>query len=204
MKNWNEKKQLTNEEKFIEASKKERYGLKYILPHIKKLNTKYTWTDYMTDIYSYDVYDCLLQAYDNGSKKKIFIIEVKVRDTHYPELILETKKLRDLKTKILHPTITDILYINITPMGTYIFNVSRLEKEGKLIPSKLTANKATMTSRTDKVEKGVIMLDINEAKFIDFTFNQLQYERDTKLDMIIKQNNEYKATKDMWDYLTKM
>ena len=34
-------------------------------------------------------------------KKMTFLIEIKIRDTHFDELILETKKLRDLKSKVL-------------------------------------------------------------------------------------------------------
>ena len=94
------------ESKFIEASKRERWCLMTILPLIKEMNPKFTWTEYITDIFGYDSYDCLLQAWKDGSVKIRYIIEVKLRTNHYDELILETKKLNDLKKKILDPTTT--------------------------------------------------------------------------------------------------
>ena len=51
--------------------------------------------------------------------------------------------------------LTKILYINITPKGTFIYNVTNLENENKLVANKIKANKATMASRKIKIEKGV-------------------------------------------------
>jgi hypothetical protein len=187
-----------NDDKFVEASKRERYCLKYILPMIKNKIPGYEWTEYITDIYGYDVYDCLLQAYIEGSIKKRYIIEVKVRDTHYDELILETKKIRDLKSKVLD-NLTKILYINITPMGTYIFSISDLQKQNKLVKTKIVANRATMASRTDKIEKGVFMLNVSDAKYLDFKFNEADYQKSIK--EVVKTNWENKAKKGLFDYL---
>jgi len=183
--------------RFIEASKRERFCLSNILPIIK--NSKYEWSEYMTDIYSYDVYDCLLQASIDGSVKKRFIIEIKIRDTHFDELILETKKLRDLKSKVLDHSNTEILYINVTPNKTYVFNLSKMEKEDKFSVNKLKANKATMESRTNKVDKNVIYLSITDARSIDFTFNEKEYQNSIKV--VINENNRHKNNKNLFEYL---
>jgi len=153
----------------------------------------------MTDIYSYDVYDCLLQASIDGSVKKRFIIEIKIRDTHFDELILETKKLRDLKSKVLDHSNTEILYINVTPNKTYVFNLSKMEKEDKFSVNKLKANKATMESRTNKVDKNVIYLSITDARSIDFTFNEKEYQNSIKV--VINENNRHKNNKNLFEYL---
>ena len=186
------------ESKFIEASKRERWCLMTILPLIKEMNPKFTWTEYITDIFGYDSYDCLLQAWKDGSVKIRYIIEVKLRTNHYDELILETKKLNDLKKKILDPTTTEIIYINVTPNGTFLFNISRLEKEGKLITSKMIMNKSTMRSTSNKIEKGIILLNIAKARRFDFKFNEVDY---LKWQKSLEENNKGRATKDMWLYL---
>ena len=186
------------ESKFIEASKRERWCLRTILPLIKEMNPKFTWTEYITDIFGYDSYDCLLQAWKDGSVKIRYIIEVKVRTNHYDELILEKKKLNDLKKKILDPTTTEIIYINITPKGTFLFNISRLEKEGKLITSKMIMNKSTMQSTSNKIEKGIILLDVVKARRFDFKFNEGDY---LGWQTSLIENNKGRATKDMWLYL---
>lgn len=186
-------------DKFIEASKRERFALMNILPLLKS-NTNYDWTEYLTDIYSYDVYDCLLQAYIDGSIKKRFIIEIKIRDKHYDDLILETKKLKDLKSKV-YDDITDVIYINVTPKGTYLFNVTKLQKENKLTTNKLMANKATMNSREHKIEKSVIYLDYNDAKFYPYTFSELQYK--LSLNQIKKENNKHKQSFCLFEYIIK-
>lgn len=188
-----------NDDKFVEASKRERYSLKYLLPILEKLMPKvYQWTEYITDIYGYDVYDCLWQAHIDGSTQRRYIIEVKIRDTHYDELILETKKLRDLKSKVYDDK-TQILYINITPIATYIFNLTKLEKDGKLVKNNLVANKATMVSRTDKVNKGVYFLNVSEARKIDWTFSEVEYKLSIK--SVIKSNWENKSKKCLFNYL---
>lgn len=189
----------TNNDKFIEASKRERYTLKYILPLIKeKMPKDYEWTEYITDIYGYDVYDCLLQAYIEGSIQKRFIIEVKIRDKHWEDLILETEKLKSLKSKIFDDK-AQILYINITPKGTYIFNLTKLEKQNKLVKNTLMANKATMASRDEKVNKGVYFLNVGDALKLEWTFNENEYKE--SIQSVIKTNWENKAKKCLFDYL---
>lgn len=185
-----------NNEKFIEASRKERFCLNNLLPILR--TDKWEWTTYLTDIYGYDSYDCLLQAYREGEIKKRFVIEFKLRETHYGDLIFETKKLNQLK-KVVYDDITDILYITTTPNGTYIFNISKLIKEDKLKVTSIVCNKATMNSRSEKVKKTVYMLDCDLAKFIPFKFSNTEYLQSIKV--IEKDNNKHKARYDMFNYL---
>jgi hypothetical protein len=185
-----------NNDKFIEASRKERFCLNNLIPILRTNN--WEWTTYMTDIYSYDTYDCLLQAYKDGVIKRRFIIEFKLRDSHYGDLIFETKKLKSLK-EVVYDDITDILYITTTPNGTYIFNISKLIKEDKLKVSTIMANKATMSSRTDKIKKSVYMLDCEWAKYIPYKFSNVDYMNSIK--KVEQQNNKHKARYDMFNYL---
>lgn len=187
------------DDNFVEASKRERFALKHILPMIKsKMSPTYEWTEYITDIYSKDIYDCLLQAYINGSIERRYIIEVKVREKHWQELILETKKFRDLKKKIFDDK-AQILYINITPVATYIFNLTKLEKQNKLVRNTLMANKATMASREDKVNKGVYFLNVDDALKLEWTFDENEYKK--SIPSVMKSNWENKSKKCLFDYL---
>ena len=59
-----------------------------------------------------------------------------------------------------------ILYLNFTPEGTFIWDITDFCFE-KIDPSKwstITANKSTEVSRTDKTEKSVIKLTKGESK----------------------------------------
>ena len=125
--------------KFYEKSLLERGYLKMIFD---KLPTTYDYKTWMTPAEGYEVYDGVIFRFEKGTSKLIdrMIIEVKVRDKFYNELILEKIKFNDLKKvrkqmdsrtkKDCYMDIkTRLIYINITPEGSYFFDLDKLQKE---------------------------------------------------------------------------
>jgi hypothetical protein len=123
---------------FYEKSLLERGYLKLIFD---KLPTAYDYKTWMTPAEGYEVYDGVILRFEKGTSKLIdrMIVEVKVRDKFYPELILEKIKLDDLKkvrrqmdTKTKKECYTDVktrlIYINITPQGSFFFDLDKLNK----------------------------------------------------------------------------
>jgi hypothetical protein len=129
----------TTQNKFYEKSLLERGYLKLIFD---KLPTAYDYKTWMTPAEGFDVYDGVIFRFEKGTSKLIdrMIVEVKVRATYYPELILEKIKFDDLKkvrrqmdTKTKKECLIDVktrlIYINITPEGSYFFDLDKLQKE---------------------------------------------------------------------------
>lgn len=146
--------------RFQEASKKERWALKHILPS----QTKYT------EINSFDKYDAITLIKDTK-----FIVEAKIRDTHYPTLLLETIKCNDLinESKKLA---ADIMYVVFTPDGTFIFNITKLlQSNPELFEiNNLNCPKSTMGDTTYKT-KTTYLLPIKFAKKHNFKFDVWKY-----------------------------
>ena len=136
-------------DKFTKASYKERQALQTILP---------STTNY-TDINSYKPYDAV--SLINGKK---YIVEAKVRDTHYDQLLLETKKYNTL-LELSETHSCSILYIVFTPLGAYIFNLTQLKETHPELFKITTLNcpKQTM-GNNQKINKPVILLDIKYSK----------------------------------------
>ena len=128
----------TTQKAFYEKSLLERGYLKLIFD---KLPTAYDYKTWMTPAEGYEVYDGVILRFEKGTSKLIdrMIVEVKVRDKFYPELILEKIKLDDLKkvrrqmdNKTKKECYTDVktrlIYINITPQGSFFFDLDKLNK----------------------------------------------------------------------------
>lgn len=154
-------------EKFKQAEIIERFYLLDVLP---KLFIKYDYDYFFTPIDSKNSYDAVVTTYSKktGKALKTFIIEMKVRNTHFDELIMEIVKYKRLKSvsKIIDAS---MLYVNVTPRGYFIFNEdiitnSRVD-EGKF-------NKQTMTSTDDKIDKLCIYLDSDKARQIECNVNE--------------------------------
>ena len=159
----------TTQNKFYEKSLLERGYLKMIFD---KLPTTYDYKTWMTPAEGYEVYDGVILRFEKGTSKLIdrMIVEVKVRDKFYPELILEKikfddlKKVRksmDLKTKkeCLIDVKTRIIYVNVTPEGSYFFDIDKLEEEFEWV------NEMHWASTTDK-SKGKINKILTKINYI--------------------------------------
>ena len=156
--------------KFYEKSLLERGYLKMIFD---KLPTAYDYKTWMTPAEGFEVYDGVILRFEKGTSKLIdrMIVEVKVRDKFYPELILEKIKFDDLKkvrrqmdTKTKKECYEDVktrlIYINITPQGSFFFDLDKLEKEFNWV------NEMHWVSTTDKSKGKInkILTKINSSK----------------------------------------
>lgn len=144
-----------------------------------------------------DVYDYYIHKYnDNFSIIKRIFIEIKIRslsgsalqDAQETGYILETKKFNDLKRIALIDPDASIIYVNFTPTGVYFYDLLKLEKEGKLILSKKVMNKATMDSKTKKVNKGCYLLK-TELAFVHYPFIWSDRIYDNKQKEIMNKRN---------------
>lgn len=115
---------MATQEDYTRRSELERCALRRLIPQLFK-DHKIEW--YLTPSEGYDIYDAYVMVFDEltGSINGRFIIECKVRDTHYPQLLLEEKKLSDLNKKAGESG-AKVVYINVTPNGSYCFNLTKL------------------------------------------------------------------------------
>lgn len=157
---------------FIERSEKERIAFKQIIDILFK-DKKIIY--YTTDVYSKDKYDGSVSVIcpETGSIIKRYTIEVKIRDTHYDELLYEKIKHNAL-TQIRKEFDSEILYFNITPKGSYIFRINKLvdsytKWETRQMP------KSTVLDTKD-VDKKCIFLPISEAKYINITTANINHQ----------------------------
>lgn len=171
--------------KFEEASKKERFAFNQFIK-LYNLYQSDKYEIFITPDDGYDSYDVLIQEVDleSGIIIKRWIIEIKIRKeraTHcgYEEgFILEKKKYNQLKKmKDIDSEKNEILYINFTTEETLVFNLSEIDIEFE----RKFMNKATMSSKKDKVNKLVSLLNHNDAKRYNYIFDEIQYR-----------NNKYK------------
>jgi hypothetical protein len=108
------------------------------------------------------------------------IVEMKIRDSHYPTLILESKKyhsLMKLKKKELEvfPKVS-VLYINATPKSTYLFNLDKVDIKWEI--GKF--NKTTVHSRTHKINKKITYLNVDEAIDLKVVFDRNKKSKEVK------------------------
>jgi predicted secreted protein len=159
--------------------------LQEIYPDLFKYNIELTNNDC--------IYDAFYHVYDENYKiiKRVFI-EVKIRSIDWDKPYLEFKKwksIKDLieKTFYLKEGEYDILYINFLPNSTYVWKIKDMD-QSNLITSKM--NKATMASRSNKVDKKVWELDRSCGKSLDFIFNEKQFIREEKLKDLLEVSNK--------------
>lgn len=86
------------------------------------------------------------------------VVELKCRNTHYDELMLEKYKY-DKLNKHERP-----YYINSTPKGIYIFNVKNITPNW--VVNQMP--KQTEFENTDKIDKTYCLLNIKEAICIKY------------------------------------
>ena len=125
-----------------------------------------------TGSYSYNFF---IYIYNNeGSKISSTIINIKIRDKHYNNLIIEKKKYNYMKR--LYKTEKNIfnkvnlMYINITPKGTYCFNLLDLEYNWiiKDLPQ-------TTINETGEMNKEISDLDITDSDMVlKYNSNELE------------------------------
>lgn len=102
---------------------------------------------------NFSFYDCYSVGYNAD-------IELKCRHKHYDELLIEKAKYDNLLSRALEFR-TIPLYINSTPFGVYVFNLSKVPAptwEEREMPS------TTYFSNREKIIKVVGYLHIKDSK----------------------------------------
>ena len=106
--------------------------------------------------------DYKFSKYDCYSEKFKLDIELKCRATHYDDLLIEKAKYDALIERSKNHG-TKAFYINSTPSGVFVFNLSTLEEpqwEDRMMP------KTSQFSDREKIVKCVGYINIKEAKKI--------------------------------------
>lgn len=172
---------------FINKFDEEEYFGRQGLNELKELYPNYFKYElhFTTDSYStYDAYWVILD--ENLSIKKRVIVEIKQRTEDYPEFILESKKYNALlkyrQDLFLTKDEMKILYINFTPSKTIIWDIDNVKIEIKT----LKANKTTVDSRTNKINKGVIYLTTESGKVLPYILNRDNILKKQKINKIVE------------------
>ena len=100
--------------------------------------------------------------WDCVSHKFQYRIELKCRKTHYDSLMLEREKYFALILSYVE-TGYKPLYINSTPKGVYVFDLSNLNPEWT---TDIRMPKTTNFDNNNRVEKTYTLLEIKNAKKI--------------------------------------
>ena len=108
--------------------------------------------------YGFSHWDCTAW-YDTPMGRVDFILELKCRETHYPELLIEQVKwdwlLEEAGKRSARPA-----YINSTPRGIYAWDLYRIKEpiwEERILPA------TTTFENRDQIRKVVGFLPITEA-----------------------------------------
>ena len=177
---------------FYQKSLLERAYLKMIFD---KLPTTYDYKTWMTPAEGFEVYDGVILRFEKGTSILIdrMILEVKVRDRYYPELIFEKNKYDDLKkvrrqmdTKTKKECLIDvktrIIYVNITPQGSFFFDIDKLEKDFEWV------NEMHWASTTDKskgkINKILTKIESSKGKLFDVKTGDYNNPKATEVMMI--------------------
>jgi len=159
---------------------------------------------YFTDVEGKDIYDGYVMIFTKGTGSiiKRHLIEVKVRDIHYEDLLLEKKKLTNLKNKA-DESQASVIYISCTPEGSFVYNLSRLETEIGFEWVKEEHNKTTTDKSLGKVMKTITYLPTKYAKYINVRQTDLEVLKRLKRaeETIIKTTVQSKQRRCIYDIL---
>lgn len=187
---------MNNPYLFINAYEKASYIERLAFRNFTKLYNLFTNDNVLETHYGgNDVYDYLItRKKDNGYKR--LIIEIKVRDKIHPTYIYENKKHKSLsKVKAIDSENNTILYINMTPNGTYVWNIDKIISKYKLVDKEM--NKATMTSTTDKENKKCYLLNTEDAKHYEYRWDYKQFNEEIEKEKMIEKQKQDQLNDDI-------
>lgn len=143
---------------------------------LKDLQEKELFPKKYTITYTGDYY-CAYDAWIKIDNTKTVFIEIKVRDETYGEYVLEYKKCKSLyyiaKDLFLNDKEATFIYVNFCKNATYIWNINEyVFNVDKIKWIGMKMNKATSDSRSDKINKSVVLLDPKKSKIIDYKINK--------------------------------
>ena len=154
---------------------------------------------FTTDTYSaYDAFYFIIDDVTHNIKKRVYI-ELKIRNRVFDSYLLESKKMNSLlkirKDMYFTEDEATILYINFCPNETIIYNIDKVKN---LPTEKLIANKCTVNSKTDKIEKTVIMLKPTDGKQIEYIINENEIIKRLEIKQIVKNIADDKNAQNIW------
>jgi hypothetical protein len=160
---------------YYEKSEREREHLNLLLNVIFKENYKvyYSYSESKTK------WDAKVYLFnENNECYKLVLIEAKVRDRHYDDLMLEVKKFNSLQAiskdwnKENKKTFGNetppiyVMYISITPIGSFVFNLTnKTEKDFEW--KEEMHNKSTVFKGEGKELKKITYIPVSKAKYYD-------------------------------------
>jgi len=161
-------------DKYYIQGLRERLALKEIYSQLPTKN-RYEWCHSPAE--GNDKWDSILFCFNSENKlTHRFIIECKVRNNYYPTLLLEKIKYNDLKKEAKKRDLktkkecyidikTTIVYINVTPKGSYWFSL----KSDKINWVQELHWKKTNEKSLGKILKDVVYLDTSTARSFSLT-----------------------------------
>lgn len=154
---------------YQKKSQIERIALGKVFSIIYKGKEGYDYYKFFTPEEGFDCYDGggAKITYDSNHNSTMSrqLFEVKVRDTHYPELLLEKDKLENLWKKCKELDSTPY-YVNVTPEGCFIW---KLENPLNYTWERQMHWVSTTDKSRGKKLKSITMLDQNDAKRFNIT-----------------------------------
>jgi len=169
------------EQEYYNKSVRERIMLDMLFSRIYN-KSKLQDNIHHTPADSKEPYDSIVCRFD-GTIKENHIWEAKIRDANYTEILFEKIKYESLKkvAKRYEGAPSDIFYVSTHPNGTYIFNITKIEKDGKLQWIKQEHNKSTVEKWKGKIEKQLIYLPIEWGKMVDIKVSDIdRVEKEAK------------------------
>lgn len=115
---------------------------------------------------------------------KQYIVEAKVRKATYEAYYLEEDKYKNL-LQVSAEFGMDILYINFTPSGTYVWNLSDMKKKNQIMPFQMRwMNEKTAEHTEVKVRKSVTLLPVGNAVCYKLKVQRTKEEEQAVLSMV--------------------
>lgn len=172
-------------QEFLRRSERERIMLDLLFAQIYNKG-KTQDNIYHTPAEGKDEYDSVVCRFLDGRLNKNHIWEAKIRDANYSDILFEKKKYQSLKkvAERYDGAECNIFYVSTHPDGTYIFNITEIEKRGQLEWIKQEHNKSTVMKHLGKVTKDIIYLPIDLGKKVDIRvldIDKIEIERKEKL-----------------------
>lgn len=164
---------------YIQKSITERIFLRKVYEEIKKNSPNFDFKIYMTDETGSDIYDARLIKFEKNTCNIIqnYYLEAKIRDDDWGDLMLEKIKWNNLKSLVKKMDFktnkdcflnikSDIIYISVTPSGTWWWNLSKMDIDNCQWEVK-NCPVSTVDQSKGRVDKDVFMLDKSDGKFFN-------------------------------------
>ncbi len=126
------------------------------------------------------------KAYFDGTlchKGKQYILEAKVRTASYDAYLLEEQKYDNLMAFAKECNM-DVLYVNFTPSGTYVWNLSDMTRKHQIVPFKQKLMTEKSVEHTGLVKKYVTNLPQGNATVYPLKVQKSKEEMAATISMV--------------------